>query len=564
MSKINAGQLFAKAMKKEGIDAVFTLSGGHIMPILYACREEGIRVIDVRHECSGAYAAIAYAKTTGKPGVVITTAGPGVTNVQTAMAEAAETSVPVIHIGGASPLSQNEMGPMQNIDSMKAMEAFCKWSRKIYQANRVPEYMAMAFRQAPSSTPGPVYLEIAADTLGAGIFEEETIQWPVNYRVAGSACADAATAEKIADILINAKKPVMVLGAVAPYCAEEPEKVRALAEYLQIPVFAQMEARGMFGNELTDRLFTCGEGAVAEADVILELGVDRNYKIGMGKPPRMNGEAIRIVVHPDAAKIGWNWKADIGVAGGISAVCGQVLALVKDKTNSVMNSAWVEEAAAITARFRTSYTEAITSGMAPVHPGRVAAEVAKFVDEYAPDWHIICDGGDSSCWMDALAHASYRGQVLRYGPLGTIGTGQGQAIGAWAGDGKPVVYFTGDGSFGFYIGEFDTYLRHGIPVICVISNDSSWGMIKLSEGVKREAYIAEHGHLATTLAPMRAYEKIADMWGGVGLCVSKAEDIIPAMKKIMDSGLPGILNVETDQTVMSPATRSFAGVPAKK
>lgn len=285
MSKINAGQLFAKAMKKEGIDAVFTLSGGHIMPILYACREEGIRVIDVRHECSGAYAAIAYAKTTGKPGVVITTAGPGVTNVQTAMAEAAETSVPVIHIGGASPLSQNEMGPMQNIDSMKAMEAFCKWSRKIYQANRVPEYMAMAFRQALSSTPGPVYLEIAADTLGAGIFEEETIQWPVNYRVAGSACADAATAEKIADILINAKKPVMVLGAVAPYCAEEPEKVRALAEYLQIPVFAQMEARGMFGNELTDRLFTCGEGAVAEADVILELGVDRNYKIGMGKPP---------------------------------------------------------------------------------------------------------------------------------------------------------------------------------------------------------------------------------------------------------------------------------------
>ena len=115
--------------------------------------------------------------------------------------------------------------------------------------------------------------------------------------------------------------------------------------------------------------------------------------------------------------------------------------------------------------------------------------------------HIIADGGDSSCWMDALAHASYRGQILRYGPLGTIGTGQGQAIGAWAADGKPVLYFTGDGSFGFYMGEWDTYLRHGIPVICVICNDSSWGMIKLSEGVKRADYIEEHGHLATTLAP---------------------------------------------------------------
>ena len=155
MSQISIGKLFAKALKKEGIDAIFTLSGGHIMPILYACRDEGIRVIDVRHECSGAYAAIAYAKITGKPGVIVTTAGPGVTNVQTAMAEAAETSVPLIHIGGASPLSQNEMGPMQNIDSMKSMEAFCKWSRKIYQGNRAAEYVSMAFRQALTGTPGP-------------------------------------------------------------------------------------------------------------------------------------------------------------------------------------------------------------------------------------------------------------------------------------------------------------------------------------------------------------------------------------------------------------------------
>ena len=145
-----------------------------------------------------------------------------------------------------------------------------------------------------------------------------------------------------------------------------------------------------------------------------------------------------------------------------------------------------------------------------------------------------------------------------------IGTGQGQAIGAWAADGKPVLYFTGDGSFGFYMGEWDTYLRHGIPVICVICNDSSWGMIKLSEGVKRADYIEEHGHLATTLAPMRAYEKMADIWGGMGLRVSKAEDIIPALRKIRESGKPGILNVEVDQHVMSPATRSFAGSLKKK
>ena len=563
MSQISIGKLFTKALKKEGIDAIFTLSGGHIMPILYACRDEGIRVIDVRHECSGAYAAIAYAKITGKPGVIVTTAGPGVTNVQTAMAEAAETSVPLIHIGGASPLSQNEMGPMQNIDSMKSMEAFCKWSRKIYQGNRAAEYVSMAFRQALTGTPGPVYLEIAADTVG-GMCDEDAVVWPEHYRPTQSAYGNAALIEEAADALIAAKKPVLVLGQVAPYCSEEPEVIKELAEYLNIPVFAQMESRGMFGDELKDKLFTIGEGAIGIADVIVELGVDRNYKIGMGKPPRMNADAKRIVVHPDGAKIGWNWSADIAIVAGVTNAAKQILEVVKTKTAPVTSTAWTEEAEAATAAFRASYTESETAEMVPCHPGRCAAEVAKFIAEEAPDWHIIADGGDSSCWMDALAHASYRGQILRYGPLGTIGTGQGQAIGAWAADGKPVLYFTGDGSFGFYMGEWDTYLRHGIPVICVICNDSSWGMIKLSEGVKRADYIEEHGHLATTLAPMRAYEKMADIWGGMGLRVSKAEDIIPALRKIRESGKPGILNVEVDQHVMSPATRSFAGSLKKK
>ena len=186
--------------------------------------------------------------------------------------------------------------------------------------------------------------------------------------------------------------------------------------------------------------------------------------------------------------------------------------------------------------------------------------MAKFIEEEAQDWHVVCDGGDAACWMDANAVARYPGQVVRYGPLGTIGTGQGNTIGAWAADGKPVLYYTGDGSFGFYPMEFDTYLRHNIPVVCVISNDSAWGMIKLSEEVKLGDYIKEHGHVATTLAPMRAYEKLTEIWGGVGITVSRYEDIIPAIRKVRESGKPGIVNVQVDQTKMSPPTAAFAGV----
>lgn len=559
MAKINGGQLFAKALKKEGVECVFTLSGGHIMPILYGCREEGIQIIDVRHECSGGYGADAYAKVTGKPGVLITTAGPGVANATTAMAESAETGIPVIHIGGASPLAENETGPLQNVASFECMSTFCKWSRKIFQANRIPEYVSMAFRYALDGTPGPVYLEIPADTLH-GSYEEETIYWPRDYRATVHGFGPYDLIEKAADALIAAKKPAMIIGEAARFSAEYAKEVEELANYLKIPTFTMITARGVFADESKNELFTIGDGGIANADVILELGVDHNYKIGKGRAPRINGSAYRIMVHNDGKKVGYNAPADIAIIAGASAAAKQILDAVKAKAEPVTDDTWVNEAREATARIRAPYINAAVSDINPTHPGRIAAEVAKFINEEAQDWHVICDGGDSAGWMDANAVARYPGQVIRYGPLGTIGVGPGFSLGAWAGDKKPVLYYTGDGSFGFYSMEFDTFVRHCIPVVCVISNDSAWGMIKLSEGVKRAEYIEKHGHCATTLAEMRAYEKMPEIWGGIGIKVTKTEDIIPAIRKVKESGLPGIVNVQCDQHEMNPSTAAFSGV----
>ena len=165
MAKVDGGYLVAKMLKEEGVECVFTLTGGHIMPILYACTDLGIDVIDMRHECAAAYAADAYARVKGKPGVVITTAGPGVTDTLTAMAEAADTGIPVIQIGGGGHQRQNDMGAAQNIDTVTAMGAFCKFSRKCIYPERIPEYMAMAFRHAMDDTPGPVYIEFPTNIL---------------------------------------------------------------------------------------------------------------------------------------------------------------------------------------------------------------------------------------------------------------------------------------------------------------------------------------------------------------------------------------------------------------
>lgn len=562
MALLHGGQIFAKALKKEGVECVYTLSGGHIMPILYGCREEGIRVIDVRHECTGGYAADAYAKVTGKPGVIITTAGPGVTNVTTAMAEAMESGVPILHIGGASPVRENETGPLQNVSSFEAMSVFSKWARKIMSGERIAEYVSMAFRYAMEGTPGPVYLEIAVDVLKAE-YEEESIYYPRDYRAQTSAFGAPELIEQAAEALINAKKPAMIIGDTARFSSEYKESVEELVNYLQMPTFVGMISRGTFADESKNELFTLGTGAIMAADVVLELALERNYKVGKGRAPRIHADAFRIVAHPDAAKIGYNAPADIGIIGGASAVAKQILEVVKSKVEPMKREAWLEEARAITAKFRSPYVAAASSTMEPPHPGRVAAEVSKFLCEEAKDWHLICDGGDSASWMDGQSVAHYCGQVVRYGPLGTIGTGPGNTIGAWSADGKPVLYYTGDGSFGFYSMEFDTFARHNIPVVCVISNDSAWGMIKLSQAAANAEYVEKFGHLANDLHYMRAYEKLPEMWGGIGIRVTKYEDIIPAIRKVRDSGLPGVVNVEVNQEEMSPPTAAFAG-PAKK
>ncbi len=558
MEKIDGGRLFAKALKREGVECVFTLSGGHIMPILYGCREEGIRVIDVRHECSGGYAAEAYAKVTGKPGVLITTAGPGITNATTAMAEAAETGIPLIHIGGGSPLRENDTGPLQNVDSFGAMSIFCKWSRKIFSSNRIPEYVAMAFRNAYNATPGPVYLEIAADVLNQS-YEENTIYWPNNYRAQTTAYGDPQLIEKAADALAAAKKPAMIIGETARFSSEYAKEVEELAKFLNMPVFVQTTSRGVFADEGENELFCIGDGAIKGADVVLELAVDHSYKIGKGKAPRINADALRIMVHPDLTKIGYNAPADIGIVAGASAAAMQILEALKSRAETKAKDAWLIEARELNRGLKDAFVTAAASTIIPVHPGRVAAEVMKFINTEARDWHVVCDGGDSASWIDANTTARYPGQVIRYGPLGTIGTGQGYTLGAWAADGKPVLYYTGDGSIGFYTMEFETYVRNSIPVVCVISNDSAWGMIKLSEEAKRPDYINKNGHLANNLTEMFPYERLAELWGGVGIKVSHYDDIIPAIKKVRESGKPGIVNVEVDKTKMTPATAAFAG-----
>ncbi|MCG6878609.1 MAG: thiamine pyrophosphate-binding protein [Deltaproteobacteria bacterium] len=556
MGKVDGGVLFAKALKKENVECVFTLCGGHIMPIFYGLCELGIRIIDFRHECTAAYAADAHARITGRPGIVLTTAGPGVSNTVSAMLESLHAGNPVIHIGGASPVRENETGPLQDMPTLAVMADCTKWARKIYATERIPEYVGMAFRHALDDFCGPVYLEVGSDILAKKV-DEDRVMFPINYRTVAQPHGDPALIEEAASLLINAECPALVLGNGARYSLEDgKDAVAELVEYLKLPVGSQELARGLIKDESVSPQYNM-MSAMGGADVVLALGVDFDYRIGKGKPPLFNKDVRIIQAHPDKTKIGYNAPAEIGIVGGAGAVAKQILAVVKSNSGKKEDLTWLRKAGELAEKGLRYWREGFNAEGNPMSPGRCAAEVAKFLDAEGQDWTVVCDGGDASQWIKTAVTAHRPYQVITFGPNGTIGTGAGFSIGACAANYKPVLYYTGDGSFGFYAMEFDTMARFDMPVVCVISNDSAWGMIKLSEGVARGEYIQEKGHSNVDLSHMRAYEKMPEMWGGHGERVTAPEEIIPAIQRAVANGKPSIINVQVDKENMSPVTRSF-------
>jgi acetolactate synthase-1/2/3 large subunit len=554
MTTVTGGRLFAKALKREGVEKIFTLSGGHIMPIYYGCRDEGIEVIHVRHEATAVFAADAYARVTGKPGVAVTTAGPGIANSSSAMAEAYCHGTPLIHIGGAPALSLLDSGEEQDIDSIALMGAISKWARRIANPYRVPDYVSIAYRHALTPTEGPVFLDMGEDLMFQE-FELEKVNFPESYRAEAEPFGDPDLVEAAADLLIAAERPGMMIGFGARFSTHHQEAVAELVEYLQIPVSVHTVCKGLFANEEEHPLFRMA-GIQQEADVMLMLNVENDYLINKSKPPFFAPDVKLIQVNPDPLRIGYNAPAEIGIVGGIGPVCHKLLEAVREKTAKRKPPAWAGRAADLVEEVERPFTETYEDDSIPMNPGRCAYEVSRFLNAEGKDWTVVCDGGDAGVWMRRAAVARRPSQVMTMGPHGTLGCGPGFTLGAWAANGKPVLYYTGDGSFGFYPMEFDTFCRFGVPVVCVISNDSAWGMIKYSQDM-RHADLTAPGRVGVDLEQMRAYEKMAGIWDGYGEKVTDPEEIVPAIQRGFASGRPSIINVEVDNVTTSPSTRGL-------
>src|SRR4030042_2689727 len=323
MAKVYGGHLVARMVNQEGVQDIFTLCGGHISPIYEGCTDEGIGVIDVRHEQAAAHAAEGWAKVTGQPGVAVVTAGPGVTDTVTAVANAFQAPSPMILIGGRSPLAQWEMGALQEIDQVEFLKPITRWARAVLETKRIPEYLSIAFRHACAPKPGPVFLEIPMDVLNGSVEEKEAV-YPTKYRTEARPQGDPDLVKEAAELLLGAQRPVVIAGGSMWWC-QASEELRQFIEMANIPVFLNGMGRGSIPPDHPLFFSYCRNYALSQADVVLISGAPFDFRLGYGRPPSFHPEVKVVQIELDATDVGHNRAVDMGIVGDVRHVLRQLM-----------------------------------------------------------------------------------------------------------------------------------------------------------------------------------------------------------------------------------------------
>lgn len=534
--QLHGGDLIAGMLKREGVQLIFTLSGGHIFPIYDGCITEGIRVIDTRHEQAAVHMAEGWARFTGRPGVVAVTAGPGVMNALPAIAVAAQSAAPLVVIAGRSSLALRDLGSMQDMDQLELVRPMVKWARSVYQVERLPEYVATAFRQAKMGRPGPVFLEVPIDIIKQNVGEGAKVRYPTNYCSQNRPFACEGAIKEAADLLGGAERPVIIAGSGVWWSGASDELV-AFVEKTSIPVYTRTMARGAIPEDhpLCGGFYPLG---LMQADVALILGTRLDWTLGYGRPPLFPPGLKTIQVDIHAEDIGKNRPVDVALPGDVKAVLGQLAAALESGKMSA-DPQWPATVQVLKKVAADTVCQEAASDAEPLHPARLCAEVQQFMPRNTA---LVADGGDIAGFTVLSMQTFTPGGLQWVGAFGHLGVGLPYAIaGKLAYPERPLILITGDGSLGMSIMEFDTAVRHNVPVVCVVSNDGGWGQIRR---VQRRTYSRDRV-ICTDLNCDR-YDKLVETLGGFGILVEKPEDLKPALQKAFDSGKPACVNVLTD------------------
>lgn len=548
----NGGALVAATLRKAGIEVIFSLNGGHIGPIYDGCIDEQIRIVDVRHEEAAGHMAHAYSRVGSHIGVAVVSAGPGVTNIVTAVANAYQAGAPLLVIGGKAPLRQFELGALQDIPQVEIMAPITKWSRTVLETRRIPEYVAEGLRRARSGRPGPVYLEIPTDVLRRELDSRDVVS-AAGVEVEGRSAADPEVVARAVELLQEARRPLVVAGSGVGWSGAENE-LRTFLEQAGCPFITTSAAKGCIRADHPQHVGGARSAALSGADLVVVVGTRLNFVMGYGRPPRFDADARLIQIDVDPAELGRNRRVDVGIAADARMALVQ-LAEALAESSPLETGEWLETLREKDGQARLALDGVRRSDATPVHPLRLCAEVATAVGE---DGIVAADGGDIFSFA-RLAIDTYRpGHWLEPGVFGCLGVGVPFAVAAKIA--KPehrVACVTGDGAFGLTGLELDTAVRHNAPVVVVISNNAAWA-------IERASQIKDYGPdrvIGTDLLPTR-YDLMAEALGCHGELVERPDDLAPALERAFASGLPACINVMTDPNAVSPdSARGLAKVP---
>lgn len=558
MARVHGGEMVARVLQAAGVRELFTLHGGHIDPILEACDRLGFRIVDTRHEQAAAHMADAWARTTGRLGVCAVTAGPGVTDAVTGVANAFMDCVPMLVLGGRSPLRDEDTLPLQGFPQLEMMRPITKWARCVYHPERIPEYVAMAIRHATTGRPGPVYLELPIDVLFAGR-DEEQVAWPEALRPEHPPAARPEAVEAVLELLARAERPVILAGG-GVWFSGAADLLREFAQVTSVPVFMNAKARGAVPEDTPlgyggFALFSSGlvQREAGPADVVLVLGARLGLFTGGRRQSIIPASATVVQVDIEGEEIGRNRDVQLGVEADCREFLRQALEAARGR-RWPERTRWLEVLEQAQRERQGAFASALERDDVPIHPFRLAHELAQ---RLGPDDVVVADGGEAASWIGDAVAMRRPGRFLSHGYLGCLGVGLPFAAACKLAhpEGR-VLLVIGDGSVGLNFAEFDTAVRHGLPFACVIFNDKAWGMSRHGQQIMFQ------GRTIATDLGLVHYEKAAAGFGVHPELVTRPQEIGPALERAWATGQVACINALIDPEVIAPVTLAMMGLPA--
>lgn len=540
---VTGAELLGQALKRLGIDTFFYVMGAPMLQAEKACLDLGIRGVDVRHEQAAAMMAHAYARLRNTPGVCMACSGPGTLNLGTGLANALVDCAPVVALGGSSPVREYGIGAFQEFDQLAAMKPLTKWAERVYETRRIPEFIATAFRTATAGKPGPVYLDLPGDVLFASIDEADVI-WPAPLGERPRPAADPQQIAQAIDMLAAAERPVVISGSGILWSDAASAMTRWI-DCIGMPFYTTPQGRGVVPEDHPCSFPNARSTALREADLVLVLGTRLNYVFGHGKPPRFANDAKLIRIDIDPGEIAATPQVALGICADARVAIEQLLDAA-DRLGGDRYAAWRQRLAKIDSEKAPAAETALATNQVPIHPLRLCKEIRDFLPRDA----ILCvDGQEILNYGRQTIPTHTPGHRLNSGPFGIMGVGLPFGLGAKAAKpDKMVLVLHGDGSFGLNGLELDTAVRHGLPVITVISLNGGW-----TADPKREKPGRELGYTR--------FDEMAKALGCHGEYVEQPEDIRPALDraaKAVAEGKPALVNVVTDWKARAQTVRFSA------